>query len=79
VSLAAEFGIPVVPLRFEDGLPGRRLQWPSASGEDEELMVERAQRVLSGGRFTIPPRGIFAQNLESNLEELRHVLRRLLD
>ena len=74
VSLAAEFGIPVIPLRFEDDLPGSRGQWPQANGEDMDLTAERAQRAFSG-RSAMPPRGTFGQNLESNLEELRGAIK----
>lgn len=69
VSLAAEFHIPVIPLRFEDALPGRSDQWSTAYGVDSELMVERAQRVLSG-RNTIPARGCFVDDLQANINEL---------
>lgn len=66
VSLADQFRIPVIPLVFERNLPKRRLQWPKALSEDEKLMVERAQHAISG-RNTIPARGTFIDDPETNV------------
>lgn len=69
VSFAAEFGIRVVPVVFERGYPGQDEQWPGASTPDQQLMVHRAQRVLSS-RNTIPARGVFVDNVHHNFAEV---------
>jgi len=76
VNLAAEYGIRVIPLRFdpEEYLPKPHDQWAHAKGHDDtEVMVLRAQRAL--GNNTIPPRGVFTDNISENVRELFRALR----
>eukprot|EP00900_Chrysochromulina_parva_P004828 jgi/Chrpa1/14346/Chrysochromulina_OHIO_Genome00022434-RA len=47
INTAIKRGIPVLPIRFEDKLPGHKDQWARFTDEDSELMVYRVQEHLS--------------------------------
>jgi hypothetical protein len=46
INAAIRKGIPVLPIRFEDNLPGYKDQWAKYTDEDSEVMVSRVQEHL---------------------------------
>jgi hypothetical protein len=46
INAAIRKGIPVLPIRFEDKLPGYEDQWAKYTDEDSEVMVSRVQEHL---------------------------------
>jgi hypothetical protein len=47
INAAIKKGIPVLPIRFEDKVPGHKDQWARFTDEDSELMIYRVQEHLS--------------------------------
>jgi hypothetical protein len=47
LNAAIKKGIPVLPIRFEDKLPGHKDQWARFTDEESELMIYRVQEHLS--------------------------------